>query len=355
MKAVKYALIGFGGIAENRIAKEGFACDKARFKPLAHALLVGAFDVNPARQAAAEALGLKWYKSVEAILADPAIEAVYIATNNATHAPLAIQALNAGKHVICEKPMATTLDDAKAMIKLAARRKLSLSIDHMMVNNAFNRMAKKAIAAGKIGKVNDAHIHMECIYGATPAEAASWRCSKVEEMGGPIGDMASHCFYIAEFLFGSRIASVQAAYLPKTLPIKAEEGAYIKYTLENGLTGSVQVSFGEPRGGLIGTFGNLGYEIYGDAGAMRGYGTMFQISGHADEPYQIRLEVETAKGVKSLRPRKFPNIYQTLIEAHAVSIQEKTPLNAENGLQNLKVVFASHRSAKAEGKAYKVR
>ena len=355
MEPVKYALIGFGGIAENRIAKEGFACDKARFKSLRHAELVGAFDVNPARRAAAEALGLKWYRSVEAVLADPTIEAVYIATNNATHAALSIQALNAGKHVICEKPMATTAEDAKAMIKLAARRKLSLSVDHMMVNNAFNRMAKKAIAAGKIGKVNDAHIHMECLYGATPAEAASWRCSKVEEMGGPIGDMASHCFYIAEFLFGSRIASVQAAYLPKTLPIKAEEGAYIKYTLENGITGSVQVSFGEPRGGLIGTFGNLGYEIYGDAGAMRGYGTMFQISGHADEPYQIRLEVETAKGVKSLRPRKFPNIYQTLIEAHAVSIQEKTPLNAENGLQNLKVVFASHRSAKAEGKAYKVR
>ena len=355
MEPVKYALIGFGGIAENRIAKEGFACDKARFKSLRHAELVGAFDVNPARRAAAEALGLKWYRSVEAVLADPTIEAVYIATNNATHAALSIQALNAGKHVICEKPMATTAEDAKAMIKLAARRKLSLSVDHMMVNNAFNRMAKKAIAAGKIGKVNDAHIHMECIYGATPAEAASWRCSKVEEMGGPIGDMASHCFYIAEFLLGSRIASVQAVYLPKTLPIKAEEGAYIKFTLENGQTGSVQVSFGEPRGGLIGTFGNLGYEIYGDAGAMRGYGTMFQISGHADEPYRIRLEVETAKGVKALRPRKFPNIYQTLIEAHAASIQEKTPINAENGLQNLKIVFASHKSAKAEGKAYKVR
>ena len=355
MEPVKYALIGFGGIAENRIAKEGFACDKARFKPLAHAELVGAFDVNPARQAAAEALGLKWYNSVEAILADPAVEAVYIATNNATHAPLAIRALNAGKHVICEKPMATTLDDAKAMIKLAARRKLSLSIDHMMVNNAFNRMAKKAIAAGRIGKVNDAHIHMECIYGATPAEAASWRCSKVEEMGGPIGDMASHCFYIAEFLFGSRIASVQAAYLPKTLPIKAEEGAYIKYTLENGITGSVQVSFGEPRGGLIGTFGNLGYEIYGDAGVLRGFGTMFQISGHPDEPYQIRLELETAKGVKSLRPRKFPNIYQTLIEGHAESVINNTPLNGENGLRNLRLCAASHKSAQAGGKTYKIR
>ena len=58
MAKVKYVLIGFGGIAENRVAKEGYACDKKRFKPLKTAQLVGATDMNPARQAAAEALGL---------------------------------------------------------------------------------------------------------------------------------------------------------------------------------------------------------------------------------------------------------------------------------------------------------
>ena len=356
MNKVKYALIGFGGIAENRIAKEGFARDKARFpKGLEKAELIGAFDVNPAREAAAKALGLKWYKSVDELLADPAVDAAYVATNNASHAALAIKALNAGKHVIVEKPTATSVEDAQAMVKLAARKKLSLIVDHMMVNNAYNRLARRTVNLGKAGKINDCCFHMEFLYGATPEEAATWRCSKVAEMGGPIGDVASHCFYLAEFVLNSKITSVAAVYLPKTLGIKAEDGAYIKFTMANGITGSAKVAFSEPRGGLIGTFSNLGYEIYGDAGVLRGYGTMFQISGHADEPYQIRLELETSKGVKSLRPRKFPNIYQTLIEAHAVSIQEKTPLNAENGLQNLKVVFASHKSAKAEGKAYKVR
>ena len=60
MYKVKYALVGFGGIAENRIAKEGFACDSKRFRPLRNAKLVGATDVNPARRAAVEALGLGW-------------------------------------------------------------------------------------------------------------------------------------------------------------------------------------------------------------------------------------------------------------------------------------------------------
>jgi predicted dehydrogenase len=354
MNKVRYAMIGFGGIAENRIAKEGFACDKARFASLENAELVGAFDVNSSRKSAAEALGLKWYDSVDAILADKNIDAVYVATNNATHAALSIAALNAGKHVVCEKPIATSLRDAQKMVKTAARKKLSLSIDHMMINNAYTKAARKAIAAGKLGNVNDACLHMEFLFGSTPEEAASWRCSKVEEMGGPIGDVASHCFYVAEYLFDSKIVSVQAVYLPKTLAIKSEEGAYIKFTMENGLTASAKVSFGEPRGGLVGTFSNLGYEVYGDGGVLRGFGTMFQISGHADEPYKIRLELETAAGVKSINPRKFPNIYQTLIEKHAKSILAGRPLNAEDAVRNLKACIASHRSAKSNGKVCSV-
>ncbi len=355
MKKVRYALIGFGGIAENRLAKEGFACDKARFKPLKKAELVGAFDVNPAREAAAKALGLKWYKTIDDVLADKTIDAVDIATNNTNHAPIALKALEAGKHVIVEKPIATSVEDAKAMIKLAAKKKLSLSVDHMMVNNAFNIIAKDKVAAKAMGDINDCCFHMEFLYGADPAEAATWRCSKVEEMGGPIGDVASHCFYMAEFVLGAKITSVAAVYLPKTLGIKAEDGAYIKFTMDNGVTGSAKVAFSEPRGGLIGTFSNLGYEVYGTEGVLRGFGTMFQISGHKDEPYKIRLELETKDGVKKFTPKAFPNIYQTLIEHHAESILAGKPLNGEDGLRNLQLCLACHKSAQNGGKAVKVK
>ena len=123
MEKVKYGLIGFGGIAENRIAKEGFACDTARFEALENAVLVGATDVNPARKAAAEALNLKWYNTSEEMIADPELDAIYVATNNATHAKLAIAALKAGKHVITEKPMATSIADAKKMVETAKKMK----------------------------------------------------------------------------------------------------------------------------------------------------------------------------------------------------------------------------------------
>ena len=352
---VKYVLVGFGGIAENRVAKEGYACDVKRFKALKNAQLVGATDLNPARQAAAEALGLKWYPSLGAVLADKAVDGVYIATNNASHAKLACEALKAGKHVIVEKPIATSVADAKAMSRIAKAKKLSLTVDHMMVNNAWNVAGKAAIAAGKLGKVNDSCFHMEFAYGYDPAEAATWRCSKVEEMGGPIGDVASHCFYVAEFMFGKKIKKVAAVYYPKVMKIKAEDGAYIKFFFEDGTQGSVNAAFSEMRGGLAGTLTNLGYEIYGDKAAMRGYGTMFQLSGYADEPIVQRLEIDNGKKVAAVKPAKIQNIYQALIEGHAKSVLGKKPLTADDAIHNLALCAACHESAKKGGKIISVK
>ena len=350
MAKIKYALVGFGGIAENRVAKEGYACDRNRFKALKSAELVAATDVNAARKGAAEALGLKWYDTLDAILADKSIDAVYIATNNASHAEIAIKAMKAGKHVIVEKPIATSVADAKAMNRLAKQKKLSLTVDHMMVNNAWNIAAKGAVGKGKLGKVNDSCFHMEFAYGYDPAEAATWRCSKVEEMGGPIGDVASHCFYVAEFIFGKKIKKLGAVYYPKVMKIKSEDGAYIKFFFEDGTQGSVNCAFSEMRGGLAGTLTNLGYEIYGDKAAMRGYGTMFQLSGYEDEPIRMRLELDDGKKVEAVKPGKIQNIYSTLIENHAKSILEKKPLNADDAIHNLALCAAAHESAAKGGK-----
>ena len=355
MSKVKYGLIGFGGIAENRVAKEGFACDSKRFSPLQKAQLVAATDINPARKGAAEALGLKWFASVDEMLSDKEIQAVYIATNNTTHVPLAVKALNAGKHVILEKPIATCSKDAEMLVKLAAEKNLSLTVDHMMVYNAWNRKAEAMVAGGELGTVNDSCFHMEFAYGYDPAEAATWRCSKIEEMGGPIGDVASHCFYLAEYIFGKKITKLAAVYLPKIMPIVAEDGAYIKFFFEDGMQSSAKVAFSEMRGGLGGTLSNLGYEIYGDKAALRGYGTMFQLSGHADEPIKIRLELDKFDGTtKNMPPCEIRNIYQCLIEHHADSVQTGNYLNAQDALHNTLLCEAAHASAQKNGKVMEI-
>ena len=354
MKKIKYALVGFGGIAENRIAKEGFACDKSRFNGLKHAELVGAMDLNPKRQAAAEALGLKWYNSQDEIINDKEIEAAFVATNNLSHAAIAKQLLLAGKHVIVEKPISTSIADAAELIKIAAERKLSLSVDHMMVNNAWNVKIKDLVAANAIGAVNDGCFHMEFAYGYDPAESATWRCSSVAEMGGPIGDVASHCMYVAEYILQSPIVKLAAVYLPKLMPTKVEDGAYIKFTMANGISASVKVAFSELRGGLSGTLTNLGFEIYGSEATIRSYGSMFQLSGHPGEPIKIRAEIDKLGEVETIQPAEIKNIYQQLVEHHAESIQTGQPINAQDALHNLELCAAAHESAQHNGKLIEV-
>ena len=350
MSKVKYALVGFGGIAENRIAKEGFACDSKRFRPLRNAELVGATDVNPARRTAVEALGLGWYPNLDEILADSAVDAVFVATNNASHAKIATAALKAGKHVIVEKPIATSIADAKALNRIARAKNLSLTVDHMMVNNAWTIAAKAAMEKGRVGKVNDSCFHMEFAFGYDPREASSWRCSKVEEMGGPVGDVASHCFYVAEFMFGRKIKRVAAVYYPKVMKIKSEDGAYIKFFLEDGTQGSVNAAFSELRGGPAATLTNLGYEIYGDKAAMRGYGTMFQLSGGPGDPIEQRIEIDDGRHVKRIPPAKKRNLYQAVIERHARSVLDGKSLDATDAIHNLALCAAVHKSARSGGK-----
>lgn len=342
---VRYAIIGFGGIAENRIAKEGFAVDKSRFTENPCAYLKGATDINPQRKEAAEKSGIRWYNSVEEVLEDTEIEAVYIASNNLTHAPLAIKSMEAGKHPLVEKPLATTMEDAYKLRKIAREKKLSLGVDHMMIYNVYNKKATELVKEGKIGEVNDIVTHMEFYYGATPGEAATWRCANPDEIGGPIGDVASHCMYMAEELIGRKITAIQAVYLPKTMGIKVEEGAVIYYQFEDGKSGSTKVAFNQPRGGLVGTLTNLGYEIYGSEGVIRGYGTLFQLSGHPDEPIKLRLEIDRGNEVEVIEPGKIKNIYQEIIASHAHSILENKPMDGSEGLHNLALVLAAYQSA----------
>jgi predicted dehydrogenase len=224
----------------------------------------------------------------------------------------------------------------------------------MMTHNSYNEKARELIKNRKLGNVNDICLHMEFSYGSTLAEAKTWRCAKQEELGGPIGDVASHCMYMAEFLLQSKIRSLACVYYPKIMKIKVEDGAYIKFEMENGLAGSLKVSFNEARGGLGGTLSNLGYEIYGDKAVLRGYGTMFQLSGYADEPVKVRLELDEFKKIRGITPGKIKNIYQGVIIEHAKSIKSGKLMDGVDAMHNLELVEAAHKSAKTNGKKLKV-
>ncbi len=350
MKVITYGIVGFGGIAENRVAKEGFGLDRCRFHSAQSIQLAGACDTNQERSHAAAKLGVKWYPSYEDLLAQDTIDAIYVASSNSSHFEIARRALLANKHVLIEKPMTTNLEDAKELMKLAKERSLSLSTNLMMTKNVYNLKARDLLSRKKIGAPNYASFHMEFLYGADEAEAKTWRCSNPEEFGGPIGDVGGHCLDMAEFLFQQKIRSVQCVFYPKTLDIAVENGAFVIYTLEDGLQGNIRVAFNQPRGGLFGTLNNLGYEIYGDSGIMRGYGTLFQLSGHRDEPIRIRLEVETPDYSNTYSLSNPVNLYRAQLEEHADSIRNNTPIDGSQGYHNMALVQACHESGMQGGK-----
>ncbi len=348
MEKIRYALIGFGGIAENRLAREGFALDTARFPLLPEAELAAVTDVDPGRRQAAERWGIPWRDTAEEIFEDPAVDAVFIATPNSSHYSLGMRAMEAGKHVLVEKPAATSLEDAEELVSVAEKRSLSLAVDHMMTANAYNRRAREMVASGALGRINDICLHMEFLYGATPEEARTWRCDRPEELGGPIGDVGSHCLYMAEFLIGETIRAVRAAFTPKTLATRVEDGASIRFETRS-LEGTIRVSFAEPRGGLAGTLRNLGYEIYGEKGTLRARGTLFQLSGHAGEPVALDLELDDGHAATIVRLDEVDNIYRHIIAGHARSILGGDRRDGREAVHNLRLVLAAYASARTGG------
>ena len=160
--------------------------------------------------------------------------------------------LGTGKAVLVEKPLATTARAARELVRLARKKRLSLAVDHMMIHNVLNLKATKLLQQQALGNVNDACFHMQFAFGYEPDEAASWRCSNSDEMGGPIGDVASHCFYMIEALFKTEIKAIRAVYYPKRMAIKVEDGALIQCDLASG-SRSVQRLVCDPRGVWLGS------------------------------------------------------------------------------------------------------
>lgn len=354
MKKIRYGIIGFGNIAYNRIAKEGFCLDSSRFEKMESIEVIGATDLDKSKKSLAQELGIPWYDSAEKLIDEPLLDAVFITTNNLSHAPLAQKAMEAGKHCVIEKPIATTIKDALDLKETALKKNVSLMVDHMMTHNVLNKKASEMVQKEEFGEVNDICLHMEFSFGASPEEAKSWRCNNPAELGGPLGDVGCHCMYMGEMLLGSRISSLSCVYLPRTLNIAVENGAFIQCVFENGVSGTIRVAFNQPRGGLESTLTNLGYEVYGSRGVLRGYGTLFQLSGHSDEPIKLRLELDTHSSVKMISVQKMENIYNQVIRRHAQSILDNTPFDGSDAVHNLELLEACHESANNQGKQIQI-
>jgi predicted dehydrogenase len=118
---------------------------------------------------------------------------------------------------------------------------------------------------------------------------------------------------------------------------------------ENGIEGDVRVAFNKPMGGLVGNVTGAGFEVYGEKGVLRSFGTLGQLSGHEDEPVQIHLELDEGKGHRRIEPDSVSNIYAAVIDRHAESVLSGAPLDGEEGVWNMKLIEACFESARVGG------
>jgi len=144
------------------------------------------------------------------LLSDPAIQLISITSPNGMHREMAVAALEAGKHVWCEKPMALTLADAEAMTAAAAKAKgQATALGYGYLRNPALQFARKLISDGAIGDVFDFRGSVDEDYMADPQLPWSWRLTRKDAGLGTLGDLTVHLISLAQELMGN-ISSLSA-------------------------------------------------------------------------------------------------------------------------------------------------
>jgi len=144
------------------------------------------------------------YDNYDAIAANPAIDAVYIALPNSMHAEYTIRAARAGKHVLCEKPMASTAADAKSMDDACRAANRKLMIGYRCHFEPAHLRAIQLMRDGKLGKIEA----IDTAFGFNIA-AGEWRLSKAMAGGGPLMDVGIYCLNACRHLTGEEPAEVK--------------------------------------------------------------------------------------------------------------------------------------------------
>ncbi len=285
MRRVRVAVIGAGFIARTHI--DAFRRAALLFPDLeAAATVTVVADASlPAAQAFAARTGIAsatgdW----RVIVDDPDIDLVDIATPNDLHHPIAMAALEAGKAVYCEKPMALDLRQAAEMARLARDRNVPTFLAFNNLWTPTTQLAKALIARGDIGEPIQFIGSFDQGFYSDPDLPASWRTRRAEAGSGALGDLGSHVISIAQYLVGpistaAGLASTVVTSRPlpgsgtgygakadataPSQPVENDDLAQAVVRFANGAIGSIGASRVAP-GRVFG----INWEVRGREGAM---------------------------------------------------------------------------------------
>ena len=199
------------------------------------------------------------YDTVDALLADPAVDIVYVSTTNESHLPHTLAAAAAGKHVLCEKPLALTLADARRMVEACAAAGVQMGTNHHLRNAASHRAIRDAVRNGRIGTPIAARV-FHAVH--LPPHLRTWRVKSPEAGGGVILDITVHDADTLRFVLDDEptdvVAQSQCAGMAEA---GLEDAAMAVVRFRGGLIAQVHEAFTVAHAGT-------GFEVHGSEGSI---------------------------------------------------------------------------------------
>ncbi len=270
------------------------------------------------------------YENFDEIAHNPAIDAVYVALPNSMHAEYTIRAAKAGKHVLCEKPMSTSVADAEAMIAACKAARVKLMIAYRCHYEPTNLKAIQLIRDGALGQVQA----IESTFGFNigPGE---WRLNKKMAGGGPLYDVGIYSLNACRYLTGEEPEHIQAnaSVIDHDGRFKeVEENVSWTMKFPSGIVASCNTTYGANMEGF--------YRVHGSKGWLE------VDSAFVYEGLRLRAEYSGTK-LDELNPARDPSQFQAEAEHFSHCIQNGLDPQSpgEEGLRDMRYISAIYRSA----------
>ncbi len=273
---LRIAVVGYGYWGPNLVRN---------FQELPEAEVVAVSDLRPERLAQVHARypTIRTAADIQSVLDDPTVDAVVIATPVSTHFPLALQALRAGKHVLVEKPVASSSSEAQQLIEEAAKRRLTLMVDHTFVYS------------GAVGKIRDLLVQQrlgEILY----YDSVRVNLGLVQHDVDVLWDLAVHDLSIMDFVLDQRPTAVSATGVQHVQGRPASM-AYLTCHFDGYLLAHFHVNWLAPvkirRTMIGGTKQMILYDDLEPSEKIRVYDKGVTVSSHPEDAYQLLVGYRT--------------------------------------------------------------
>jgi len=288
-------------------------------------------DLTRARESARQYNIPYAFDSVADLCRSPEVDAVFVATPNASHLPDVLTAIECGKPVLCEKPMALNADECRRMVEAARQANLLLGVAQVFRFEDSTARLRERIAAGQIGKVVFAR--SEFSY-AGRTHARTWMNHLAISGGGPIADVGVHCVDALRYLLQDEVLRVTARGMSDSESGEVEAAATLALEFSRGTLGTVLVSTRAEYRTPI--------EFVGETGILR-----------ADDALNVErpIELQLRRGTAVVESEVVSNAqaYARQVDTFAAAVEGKAsfPAPGEEGWQNQEILDAAYRSLKS--------